>query len=111
MVKTPLQYQCWDLPIKQPPVTSRLYSLKPEGIGTPFVESLTGYITRDWRKRIPSPPALLCCGKCCPRFVEHAVLLPVNFRLQQDSPGSFSAHTSLMAFAHVRVNGSKLSRI
>ena len=46
MVKTPLQYQCWDLPSKQPPVTSRLYSLKPEGIGTPFVESLTGYISR-----------------------------------------------------------------
>lgn len=46
MAKTPFQYQCWDLPSKQPPVASRLYSLKPEGIGTPFVESLTGYISR-----------------------------------------------------------------
>jgi hypothetical protein len=46
MVNGPVQYECWDLPMKQPPVASRLYSLKPEGMGTPFVESLTGYITR-----------------------------------------------------------------
>jgi TniQ protein len=46
MVKKPLEYECWDLPIKQSPVASRLYSLRPEGIGTPFVESLTSYITR-----------------------------------------------------------------
>lgn len=30
----------------QPPGASRLYSLKPQGIETPFVESLTGYIAR-----------------------------------------------------------------
>jgi hypothetical protein len=46
MVRKLLHYECWDLPLKPPPAGSRLYSLKPEGIGTPFVESLTGYITR-----------------------------------------------------------------
>ena len=30
----------------QPPGASRLYSLKPQGIETPLVESLTGYIAR-----------------------------------------------------------------
>lgn len=28
------------------PPRSRLYSLKPEGLGTPYTESLTSYLTR-----------------------------------------------------------------
>jgi hypothetical protein len=34
------------MPMTHPPGASRLYSLKPEGIETPLVESLTGYIAR-----------------------------------------------------------------
>ncbi len=42
----PLLFDCWDCtPAKLPP-RSRLYSLKPIGIGTPFVESITGYVSR-----------------------------------------------------------------
>lgn len=39
-------YESWDLkPLDLPP-HSRLYQLEPVGIGTPLVESLTGYIAR-----------------------------------------------------------------
>src|SRR5438046_7692235 len=39
-------FDSWDsIPPVLPP-RSRLYTLKPVGIGTPFVESLSGYIAR-----------------------------------------------------------------
>jgi transcriptional regulator with XRE-family HTH domain len=39
-------YESWDLEKPSIPDRSRLYQLEPIGIGTPFVESLTGYISR-----------------------------------------------------------------
>lgn len=39
-------YNLWDLSPPVVPPRSRLYSLEPIGIGTAFVESLTGYIAR-----------------------------------------------------------------
>ena len=42
----PLLFDSWDCRPASVPPRSRLYSLKPIGIGTPFVESLTGYVSR-----------------------------------------------------------------
>jgi len=42
----PLLFESWDCRPATVPPRSRLYSLKPMGIGTPFVESLTGYVSR-----------------------------------------------------------------
>ena len=39
-------YEEWDMTIPAIPPRSRLYHLEPVGIGTPYVESLTSYITR-----------------------------------------------------------------
>lgn len=39
-------FESWDLEPTPIPARSRLHSLEPIGIGTPFVESLTGYIVR-----------------------------------------------------------------
>jgi len=36
----------WDLSRPALPPRSRLYHLEPIGIGTPYVESLTGYVAR-----------------------------------------------------------------
>jgi transcriptional regulator with XRE-family HTH domain len=36
----------WDLSRPEIPPRSRLYHLKPMGVGTPYVESLTGYLAR-----------------------------------------------------------------
>lgn len=39
-------YDSWDLTMPEIPPRSRLYSLEPIGIGTPYVESLTSYLCR-----------------------------------------------------------------
>jgi len=39
-------YEEWDMTIPPIPPRSRFYRLEPIGIGTPYVESLTSYITR-----------------------------------------------------------------
>ena len=39
-------FEAWDLAPRQLRPRSRLYSLAPEGIGTAFVESLSGYVVR-----------------------------------------------------------------
>ncbi len=39
-----LAFDSWDLTPVVLPVRSRLHSIEPIGVGTPFVESLTGYI-------------------------------------------------------------------
>jgi transcriptional regulator with XRE-family HTH domain len=39
-------FDSWDLALVALPVRSRLHSIEPIGIGTPFVESLTGYMIR-----------------------------------------------------------------
>jgi AcrR family transcriptional regulator len=42
----PIHYELWHEGVENPPPRSRLYSLEPIGIGTPEVESLSGYINR-----------------------------------------------------------------
>jgi hypothetical protein len=39
-------FDAWDCTLPVLPPRSRLYALEPIGIGTPFVESLSGYIAR-----------------------------------------------------------------
>jgi len=39
-------FDSWDLVPVSIPARSRLHSIEPIGIGTPFVESLTGYMIR-----------------------------------------------------------------
>jgi len=39
-------FECWDLTAPVVPPRSRFYPLKPIGIGTPLVESLTSYLLR-----------------------------------------------------------------
>lgn len=45
-MRLPMLFDCWDCTAADLPPRSRLYSLEPIGIGTPFVESLTGYVSR-----------------------------------------------------------------
>lgn len=45
-LQTPTVYPAWNLALPRLPPRSRLYRLEPIGVGTPAVESLTGYITR-----------------------------------------------------------------
>lgn len=42
----PPLFDSWDWSLVTVPPRSRLYSLEPLGIGTPYVESLTGYVSR-----------------------------------------------------------------
>ena len=42
----PRLFDSWECSLAAVPPRSRLYSLKPMGIGTPYVESLTGYVSR-----------------------------------------------------------------
>jgi hypothetical protein len=39
-------YELWDVTLPPLPSRSRLYHLAPIGLGTPYVESLTGYVAR-----------------------------------------------------------------
>ncbi|MGK7939447.1 MAG: hypothetical protein AB4062_04700 [Crocosphaera sp.] len=39
-------YERWDLKKTEIPLRSRLFSLKPIGIGTPYCESLSSYLIR-----------------------------------------------------------------
>jgi hypothetical protein len=52
-------YECWDLKKLSIPSRSRLYQLEPVGIGTPLVESLTGYISRLAEAHCVTPKALI----------------------------------------------------
>src|SRR5258708_30853921 len=44
--KAPTAYERWDITPPALPPRSRLYPLEPIGLGTPLVESLTGYVAR-----------------------------------------------------------------
>jgi len=44
--REPIAYEKWEITSPNLPPPSRLYALEPIGIGTPWVESLSGYITR-----------------------------------------------------------------
>jgi hypothetical protein len=39
-------FEAWDLAVEPVAARSRFYALPPIGLGTPFVESLTGYVVR-----------------------------------------------------------------
>jgi hypothetical protein len=52
-------YEEWDMTIPSLPPRSRLYRLEPIGIGTPYVESLTGYIARLAAKHCVTPKDLI----------------------------------------------------
>src|SRR3974377_1513769 len=45
-MQLPLTFDSWDCKLPPLPTRSRLYSLQPIGMGTPFVESLSGYGAR-----------------------------------------------------------------
>lgn len=45
-MQLPMLFDCWDCTAANLPPRSRLYSLKPIGIGTPLVESITGHVSR-----------------------------------------------------------------
>jgi hypothetical protein len=53
------RYEEWDVSIPTLPPRSRLYRLEPVGIGTPYVESLTSYITRLAEMHCLSPKTLV----------------------------------------------------
>lgn len=52
-------YESWDLKKVSIPSRSRLYRLNPIGIGTPLVESLTGYISRLAEAHCVNPGVLM----------------------------------------------------
>ncbi|QLE43805.1 TetR family transcriptional regulator [Nostoc sp. C052] len=52
-------YESWDLRKVAIPSRSRLYQLDPIGIGTPLVESLTGYISRLAEAHYVNPGVLM----------------------------------------------------
>lgn len=52
-------YESWDLKKVSIPSRSRLYQLEPVGIGTPLVESLTGYISRLAEAHCVTPKILI----------------------------------------------------
>jgi TniQ len=52
-------YDIWDVEIISIPPRSRLYNLEPIGIGTPYVESLTSYITRLAQAHCMTPQSLV----------------------------------------------------
>jgi TniQ len=53
------RYEEWDLSIPPIPPRSRLYRLEPIGIGTPYVESLTSYVTRLAETHCVTPKNLI----------------------------------------------------
>ncbi len=52
-------YESWDLRCPSTPTHSYFYHLNPIGVGTPHVESLTGYIARLAREHCVRPRALI----------------------------------------------------
>jgi hypothetical protein len=52
-------YESWDLKQVSIPSRSRLYQLNPVGIGTPYIESLTGYISRLAEAHCVAPKFLI----------------------------------------------------
>ena len=50
--------EAWDLVVPSLTTRSRLYSLAPNGIGTAFVESLSGYVCQP-RSKTPAFPTAM----------------------------------------------------
>ena len=62
-------YELWDLQKPATPPRSRLYNLEPIGVGTPYVESLTGYIAR-LAEAHGLPPGILVLTEIAPLVKE-----------------------------------------
>ena len=70
-------YTVWDLTTPQISSRSRLYSLEPVGVGTGFVESLPGYLSRlaeAHRVRL----SMLVARVCAPELDSAALRIPGN---------------------------------
>jgi hypothetical protein len=62
-------YELWDLQKPTIPPRSRLYNLEPIGVGTPYVESLTGYVAR-LAEAHALPPGILVLTEIAPLVKE-----------------------------------------
>jgi len=62
-------YELWDLQKPAIPPRSRLYNLEPIGVGTPYVESLTGYMAR-LAEAHSLPPGILVLTEIAPLVKE-----------------------------------------
>jgi DNA-binding XRE family transcriptional regulator len=65
-------YESWSLAIPEIPLRSHLYHLEPIGVGTPLVESLTGYVTRLASVHC-LPTGILVLSKIAPHIKEEYV--------------------------------------
>ena len=88
-MRVPPRFDSWDCRAPALPPRSRLYSLKPIGIGTPFVESLTGYVSRLADAHAVSVGDLL--GRELSTFAPKP-LLPFGPFLKRNRPHSHGFH-------------------
>ena len=87
-------YDSWSLELPVVPRRSRLYHLDPIGVGTPYVESLTGYICR------------LALAHCVsPRTLIRQEILPISNRSSKKQP---CVETILSVEFAVNINGGEL---
>jgi transcriptional regulator with XRE-family HTH domain len=70
-------YELWDLQKPAIPQRSRLYNLEPIGVGTPYVESLTGYVAR-LAEAHALPPGILILTEIAPLVKEGYVFSDSN---------------------------------
>ena len=87
-------FNSWDCRPPPLPPRSRLYALTPIGIGTPFVESLTGYVSRLADAHAVSVGDLL--GRELSTFAPKP-LLPFGPFLRRNRPGSHGFHAQAYA--------------
>ena len=78
-------FESWDCTRPVLPPRSRLYSLEPVGIGTPFVESLSGYIARLADAHAVSVGNLV--GRELSALASSALVCPSREQLASDSHG------------------------
>ncbi len=74
------RYEEWDVTIPHLPPRSRLYRLEPIGIGTPYVESLTGYIARLAETHCVTPKDLIM-REIIPAQSQNGPILNYYYRL------------------------------
>ncbi len=93
-MRLPPLFNSWDCKPPPLPPRSRLYALTPIGIGTPFVESLTGYVSRLADAHAVSVGDLL--GRELSTFAPKP-LLPFGPFLRRNRPGSHGFHAQAYA--------------
>lgn len=84
-MRTQAVFESWDCTRPVLPPRSRLYSLEPVGIGTPFVESLSGYIARLADAHAVSVGNLV--GRELSALASSALVCPSREQLASDSHG------------------------